>query len=105
MKYNLIIIDDKIIIPYLNISEQKLYDVLWDWSYEDDLFDWIEENNPNEEELEQLIFKFIEENMFHKWEDDDICCFAFVNDGIIKEYEIDDNLYDFVKSKIKEHYD
>lgn len=104
--YNLVIIENKQCIPFLNLTEQAFYDKLWEWTYEDDLWDYIDENNPDEEELENVLNQFIEENMFHKYEDDDIDCFAFVNidEGII-EYQINEELFEFVKSKIKEHYD
>lgn len=104
--YNLVIIENKHYIPFLNLTEQAFYDKLWEWTYEDDLWDYIDENNPNEEELEEAIDQFIHENVFHKWEDDDNCCFAFVNtNNGIKEYQIDEELFDFIKSKIKEHYE
>ena len=104
--YNLVIIENKQRIPFLNLTEQAFYDKLWEWTYEDDLWDYIDDNNPNEEELENFLYDFIEQSMFHKWEDDDVNCFAFVNtdDGIV-EYQVGDKLVEFVKSKIKEHYD
>ena len=104
--YNLVMIENKQRIPFLNLTEQAFYDKLWEWTYEDDLWDYIDENNPDKEELENVLNQFIEENMFHRWEDDDVDCFAFVNtyEGII-EYQIDDTLFEFIKSKIKEHYD
>ena len=104
--YNLVIVEDKQRIPFLNLTEQAFYDKLWEWTYEDDLWDYIDENNPTEEELDDTICQFIDENMFHKWEDDDTDCFAFVNtyEGIV-EYQIDDTLVEFVKSKIEEHYE
>lgn len=103
--YNLVIIEDKQRIPFLNLTEQAFYDKLWEWTYEDDLWDYLDENNPDEEELEDVLNQFIRENMFHEYEDDDTDCFAFVIDDEVKEYTIDDTLIDFVKSKIKEHYD
>lgn len=103
--YNLAIIENKQVIPFLNLTEQAFYDKLWEWTYVDDLWDYIDENNPTEEELKENLYNFIEENIFHKWEDDTIDCFAFVEDDTIKEYEIDDSLYDFIKFKIKEHYE
>ncbi len=103
--YNLVIIENKQCIPLLNLTEQSFYDKLWEWTYEDDLWDWIDENAPNEEELENLICRFIDENMLHKYEDDDITCFAFVEDDCIKEYHPDSDLIEFVKFKIREHYD
>lgn len=106
IKYNLVIVEDKQCIPFLNLTEQAFYDKLWEWTYEDDLWDWIDENNLDEEELKNIILQFINENMFHQYEDDDIDCFAFINDGYItKEYQIDENIIEFVHNKIKEHYE
>lgn len=105
IKYNLVIIENKQCTPYLNLTEQAFYDKLWEWTYKDDLWDYIEENNPDEEELKNIVFQFINENMFHKYEDDDIDCFAFVEDDSIKEYQIDENIIEFVHNKIKEHYE
>lgn len=105
--YNLVITECKEHIPFLNISEQAFYDKLWEWTYEDDLWDYIDENNDLiEDEFDNVIFQFIDENMFHKYEDDDVDCFAFVNtdEGIV-EYQVSDGLVEFVKSKIKEHYE
>lgn len=108
IKYNLVIIENKQRIPFLNLTEQEFYDKLWEWTYEDDLWDYIDEDNPTEEELEDSLDTFIRENMFHEYEDDDIDCFAFVDtdEGIV-EYQVnkDKELLEFVKSKIKEHYD
>lgn len=104
--YNLVIIEDKQRIPFLNLTEQAFYDKLWEWTYEDDLWDYIDEVNPDEEELEQRLYNFIEENIFHKWVDDTIDCFAFINtDDGVKEYQVDETLFEFIKSKIKEHYE
>ena len=104
--YNLVIIEGKQCIPFLNLTEQAFYDKLWEWTYEDDLWDYIDENNPSEEDLKNVLYQFIDENMFHRYEDDDVNCFAFVNtdDGIV-EYQIDDTLIEFIKSKIKEYYE
>lgn len=103
--YNLVMIENKQCVPFLNLTEQAFYDKLWEWTYEDDLWDYIYDNNPNEEELDDAICQFIDENVFHKWEDDDVDCFAFVNtdDGII-EYQVDEELVEFIKSKIKKYY-
>ncbi len=106
IKYNLVIIENKQRIPFLNLTEQAFYDKLWEWTYEDDLWDYIDENNPTEEELEDSLDIFIRENMFHEYEDDDVDCFAFVDtsEGIV-EYQVNKQLLEFVKSKIEEHYD
>lgn len=105
-KYNLVIIEGKQCIPFLNLTEQEFYDKLWEWTYEDDLWDYIEENNPTEEELENALDQFIRENIFHEYEDDDVDCFAFcnTNEGIV-EYQVSEKLLEFVKSKIKERYE
>jgi hypothetical protein len=104
--YNLVMIENKQRIPFLNLTEQAFYDRLWEWTYEDNLWDYIDETNPDEEELEEVLNQFIEENMFYEYEDDDVDCFAFVNtdEGIV-EYQINEELFDFVKSKIEEHYE
>lgn len=104
--YNLVLIENKHCIPFLNLTEQAFYDKLWEWTYEDDLWDYIDENEPTEEDLEDVLAQFIDDNMFHKWEDDDVDCFAFINtdEGIV-EYQISETLIEFVKFKIKEHYD
>lgn len=100
--YNLVIIENKECIPFLNLTEQAFYDKLWEWTNEDDLWDYIDENNPSEEELENVLDQFINENIFHKYEDDDIDCFAFINtDEEIVEYQISEDLIEFIKSKIK----
>ena len=104
--YNLVIIENKQRIPFLNLTEQTFYDKLWEWTWVDDLWDYIDDSNPTEEDLNNVLYQFIEENIFHKWEDDDVDCFAFINtDEGIKEYQIDNMLVEFVKSKIKEHYE
>ena len=86
--YNLVMIENTQCVPFLNLTEQAFYDKLWEWTYEDDLWDYIDEN------------------VFHKYEEDDVTCFAFVTtDKGIVEYEISEGLFDFIKSKIEEHYD
>lgn len=104
--YNLVIIENKQCVPFLNLTEQEFYDKLWEWTYEDDLWDYLDENNHTEEDLENVLDQFIRESVFHEYEDDNLDCFAFVNtdEGIV-EYQISDRLIEFVKSKIKEHYD
>lgn len=104
-KYNLVIVEGKQCIPFLNLTEQTFYDELWEWTYEDDLWDYLEENNPSEEDLKDALYQFIRENMFHQYEDDDIDCFAFIVDDSVKEYQIDENIVEFVHSKIKEYYE
>lgn len=105
-KYNVVMIEGKQCIPFLNLTEQEFYDKLWEWTYEDDLWDYLEEeNNLTEEELDENVLDFfIRENMFHEYEDDDVDCFAFINDGnCVEEYQIDGGLFEFVHAKIEEH--
>lgn len=104
-KYNLVIIENKQCIPYLNLTEQEFYDKLWEWTYKNDLWDYLEENIPTNEELKNVLGQFIREDMFHKYEDDDIDCFAFIEDDSVKEYQIDEELFEFVYAKVKEHND
>ena len=104
MKYNLVIVENKQCIPFLNLTEQAFYDKLWEWTYEDDLWDYLEENNPTEEELEKVLDTFIRENVFHQYEDDDVDCFAFIVDDSVKVYQIDEGLFEFIHSKIEEYY-
>jgi hypothetical protein len=103
-KYNVVMIEGKQCIPFLNLTEQAFYDKLWEWTYEDDLWDYLEEVNPTKEELENVLDQFIRESMFHEYEDDDVDCFAFVNtdEGIV-EYQISERLIEFVHAKIEEH--
>lgn len=102
IKYNLVIIENKQRIPFLNLTEQEFYDRLWEWTYGDDLWEYLEENNPTEEELEKFLNIFIRENMFHQYEDDDVDCFAFIVDDSVKEYQISEGLFEFIYAKIKE---
>ena len=102
-KYNLVIIESKQCIPFLNLTEKEFYDKLWEWTYEDELWDYIDDDNPTEEELENALDQFINENMFHQYEDDDVDCFAFIVDDSVKEYQIDEGLFEFIHSKIEEH--
>lgn len=104
-KYNLVIVENKQCIPFLNLIEQEFYDKLWEWTYEDDLWDYLEENNPTDEDLENVLCYFINEHIFHKYEYDDVTCFAFIVDDSVKEYQVDEGLFEFVYAKIKEYND
>ena len=103
MMYNFIIIENKIQTEYLNIeTEKEFFEKLWEWTYEDDLWDFIEENEPDYE----YLIHFIDENIFHQYYEDEIDCFAFiVNDnGKINVYNWNVSLEKFVLNKIKEKY-
>ena len=104
IKYNLIIVENKQCIPFLNLTEKEFYDKLWEWTYEYDLWDYLDENNPTDEELENALYQFIRENVFHEYEDDDVDCFAFINtDKGVIEYQVNDELFRFIHNKIKEY--
>lgn len=107
MIYNFIIVEYKVITEYLNIqSEEGFFEKLWEWTYEDDLWDYIDDNDPGEEELIDYINNvFIEENVFHKYEDDEINCYAFKVDdfGEVTTYTWDQPLEDFIMQKVREY--
>jgi oligoribonuclease NrnB/cAMP/cGMP phosphodiesterase (DHH superfamily) len=110
--YNFVIIDDKVIYPFLNIlNENEFLEKLWEWCCEDDLWDYLDETPEvltNSEDLENFLFDiFIPENLFHRYEDDDLNCFAFTASDEkldVREYN-EDRALQFVLNKIKEHYD
>ena len=111
--YNFIIIDiNKSINSFLNIlDENEFLEELWEWCYEDNLWDFIYENPEvltNSEDLEYYILNtFIPEDLFHRYEDDDLNCFAFtVSDEKLdtREYN-EDRALSFILNKIKERYE
>ena len=110
--YNFIINEGKVIHSFLNIlNENEFLEKLWEWCYNNDLWDYLDDNPEvltNSEELEDYILDtFIPEDLFHRYEDDDLNCFAFtVSDEKLdtREYN-EDNALSFVLNKIKEHYD
>lgn len=110
--YNFVILDiSKTINSFLNfLDENEFLEELWEWCYEDDLWDYLDENPEvlnNSEELEDyLINTFIPEDLFHRYEDDDLNCFAFTASDEkleVREYD-EDGALSFVLNKIKEHY-
>lgn len=111
--YNFVIVDaNKTINPFLNfLDENKFLEKLWEWCYDYDLWDYLDETpevlNDSEELEDYLINTFIPEDLFHYYEDDDLNCFAFtVSDEKleVREYDKDEAL-SFVLNKVKEHYD
>ena len=111
--YNFIIMDiNKSINSFLNIlDENEFLEELWEWCYEDDLWDFLNENPEvlnNKDYLEEWILDtFIPEDLFHRYEDDDLNCFAFtVSDEKLdtREYDEDRALL-FVLNKVKKRYD
>jgi len=107
--YNFIITEGKVIHPFLNfLDENEFLEKLWEWCYEDDLWDYLYENPEvlnNEEELEDyLLNTFIPEDLFHRYEDDDLNCFAFTATDEkldVREYN-EDRALSFILNKIKE---
>lgn len=106
--YNFVIIEGKVKSEYLNFYfEEAFFEALWKWTYEDDLWDFIEEEKPNKEYLIHYIDNtFIDENIFHEYEEDEITCYAFKvdDDGIVHTYNWNQSLEDFVLKKVKEKY-
>lgn len=113
INYNFVITDtNKTISPFLNfLNENKFLEKLWEWCYDDDLWDFLDENPEvlnNEEDLEDWILNtFIPEDLFHRYEDDDLICFAFTASDEkldVKEYN-EDRALSFILDKIKKCYD
>jgi hypothetical protein len=112
IKYNFVINEGKVIQYFLNIlNEEEFLEKLWEWCYEDDLWDYLDETpevlNDSEELENFLLDRFIPEYLFHHFEDDDLNCFAFtVTDEKldVREYN-EDKALTFVLNKIKEHYE
>ena len=110
--YNFIITENKVIHSFLNIlNEEEFLEELREWCYEDDLWDFIYENPEvltNSEDLENYILDtFIPEDLFHRYEDDDLNCFAFTASDEkldVREYN-EDRALSFVLDKIKKRYD
>ena len=109
--YNFVITEGKVTNPFLNIlNEEKFLEKLWEWYYEYNLWDFIDENPEvltNSKDLENYILDtFIPEDLFHHYEDDDLNCFAFtVSDEKldVREYD-EDRALTFVLNKIEEYY-
>ena len=108
MTYNFVIIENKVKSEYLNFySEEAFFEKLWEWTYEDDLWDFIEEDNPDREYLIHYIDDvFIDENIFHEYEEDKTDCYAFkvTDKGEVITYNWNQPLEDFVMKKIKLKY-
>lgn len=110
--YNFIITEDKVIHSFLNIlNEEEFLKELWEWCYVDDLWDFLDENPEiltDSEDLEDYILNtFIPEDLFHRYKDDDLNCFAFTASDEkleVREY-VKDRALSFVLDKIKKRYD
>ena len=108
MTYNFVIIEGKYPEAYLNLTREEFFDTLWLWTYVDDLWDFIDLENPDKEYLEHYICNtFINENIFHKYEDDDINCYAFIvyDNSNVSSYNWNEHLVEFIYNKIKEKYE
>ena len=108
MIYNFILNEDKYLTECFNLTKEEFFEKLWEWTYKDDLWDFIESESPDTEYLENYICEvFINENIFHQYEDDEVDCYAFIVDdnGRVYIYNWNRDLIDFVYTKIKEHYD
>ena len=110
IKYNLIIIEFKVQTHYLNLNKEEFFKHLWEWTFEYDLWDNIESENllSNEEELIDWIWDFvIPQCLFHKYEEDEINCVAFINSDEkceVSSYNGDEDLVNFILSRIHKHY-
>ena len=108
MIYNIVFIDGKAITEFLNfVSEEDFFEKLWEWTYLDNLWDFIEEDKPDKERLISYIDNiFIDDEIFHNFEDDDLTCFAFVvhDNGRVSTYNWNQSLEDFVLKKIEKKY-
>lgn len=113
MIYNIVFMIYKEASSYTNLTKEEFFDKLWEWTYVDDLWYFIDETEPTKEELISYLYNvFIDENMFHKFEDDDTSCYAFCVDvqgttnitTSIFEYNENQELEDYIMSKVLEHY-
>lgn len=109
--YNIIIIECKVKTEYLNLTEKEFFDKLWEWTFDDDLWYYLEDNPMSEEDTRDYLWEyFIPENVLHEYEEDEIDCFAFYysdegfdcKDGKIYPYHDWNRLVDFIINKIKE---
>lgn len=109
INYNFVIMEGKVTHSFLRIlDEDEFLEKLWEWCYEDDLWDYLDDTpellNDSEELEEFLLDRFIPENLFHHYEDDDLNCFAFTASDEkleVREYD-EDRALSFVLDKIKE---
>jgi hypothetical protein len=109
--YNFIITEGKVIHSFLNfLDENKFLEKLWEWCYDYDLWDYLDETpevlNDSEKLEDYLINTFIPEDLFHHYEDDYLNCFAFTASYEklnVREYDKDRALA-FILNKIEKHY-
>ena len=113
MIYNVIFIIFKGISSYTNLTKEEFFDKLWEWTYEDDLWDFLDEVEPTKEELISYLDNvFIDENIFHKFDEDDTSCYAYCieeksylnPETKVFEYSWNQELEDYVMNKVLERY-
>ena len=113
MIYNVIFIIFKGISSYTNLTKEEFFDKLWEWTYEDDLWDFLDEAKPTKEDLIAYLDNvFIDEDMFHKFDEDDTSCYAFCieeksylnPETKVFEYSWNQELEDYVMNKVLERY-
>lgn len=104
MKYNLIIVSDKVVNEYLNLTKEKFFDKLWEWCWVDDLYDILKEDKPSTKDLlDYLSSIFWWEYLLHRYEDDEVTAYAFVVDeDKVRPYLYDNDLEDYIINKLKE---
>ena len=117
VSYNIVFTEYKTHTPFLNLSKEEFFKKLWEWTYEDDLWDYLIDEpeilkDENKEDLEDWLWNvFIPDSVFHEDEDETISCYAFVtkssvnNSVIVEEYYFRQDLVDFIYKKIEQKYD
>ena len=113
MIYNVVFFIFKEGSSYTNLTKEEFFDKLWEWTYEDDLWDFLDEVEPTKEELISYLDNvFIDENIFHKFDEDDTSCYAFCieeksylnPETKVFEYSWNQELEDYVMNKVLERY-
>ena len=113
MIYNVVFFIYKEVSSYDNLTKEEFFDKLWEWTYEDDLWDFLDEVEPTKEELISYLDNvFIDENIFHKFDEDDTSCYAYCieeksylnPETKVFEYSWNQELEDYVMNKVLERY-
>ena len=113
MIYNVVFFIYKEGSSYTNLTKEEFFDKLWEWTYEDDLWDFLDEAEPTKEDLIAYLDNvFIDEDMFHKFDEDDTSCYAFCieeksylnPETKVFEYSWNQELEDYVMNKVLERY-
>lgn len=108
MIYNVVFIDGEIIWDYTNLTKEEFFDKLWEWTWKDDLWDFIDETYPTEEELISYLNNiFIDDMLFHQWDEDYTTCYVFCvnSQGTVSNYSrSNQDLKDYIINKVLECY-